>query len=71
MRPTNVNNFLMLYRNADKEPYQTTGSLHDSFKLNEFLHPPKKEFIADELLHQNWKSHGESNPASQDENLMS
>ena len=67
MRPSNVNNFLMLYKNS-KEPY----GLRDGFKPDELLHPPKKDFIADELLHpKTWKSHGESNPASQDENLMS
>jgi hypothetical protein len=47
----NVNNFLLLYRN-NKHPYQLTGSwgVHDGFKLNEFLHPPKKEFVPDKLL---------------------
>ena len=74
MRPSNVNNFLLLYGNNDKEPYQPSSSwgLHDGFKLDGFLHPHKKEFIIDEFLHPNtWKSYGESNPASQDENLMS
>ncbi len=67
MRPSNVNNFLSLYKN-NIEPY----GLRDDFKLNEFLHSPKKQFIPDEIIHPNtWKSHGESNPASQDENLMS
>ena len=67
MQETNVNNFLLLYKN-NRKPY----GLRDDFKVDEFLHPPKKEFIADILLHPNsWKSHGESNPASQDENLMS
>ena len=47
----NVNNFLLLYGN-NKHPYQLTGSwgVHDGFKLNEFLHPPKKEFVPDKLL---------------------
>jgi len=67
MRETNVNNFLLLYKNNSK-PY----GLRDDFKPNEFLHPPKKDFIADALIHPNvWKSVGESNPSSQDENLMS
>ena len=68
MREINVNNFLLLYKNSSKEPY----SIRDGFKPDELLHPPKKEFIADKLIHPKvWKSDGESNPASQDENLMS
>jgi hypothetical protein len=68
MQETNVNNFLLLYKNSSKEPY----GLRNDFKPDEFLHPPKKDFIADELIHPKvWKSHGESNPASKDENLVS
>ena len=67
MQETNVNNFLLLYKNNSK-PY----GLRDGFKPDELLHPPKKDFIADTLLHPNaWKSHGESNPAYKDENLVS
>ena len=67
MQQTNVNNFLSLYKNNNK-PF----GLRDDFKPNEFLHPQKKQFIVNELLHPNtWKSHGESNPASKDENLVS
>ena len=52
MKQTNANNFLLLYNNNDKEPYQPTGSwsLHDGFKPDELLHPPKKEFVPDKLL---------------------
>jgi len=46
MRETNVNNFLLLYKNNSK-PY----GLRDDFKPNAFLHPPKKIFIVDALLH--------------------
>jgi hypothetical protein len=51
MEQTNVNNFLLLYRN-NNQPYQLTDSwcVHDGFKLNEFLHPLKKEFVLDKLL---------------------
>jgi hypothetical protein len=69
MQQINMNNFLLLYKNSNK-PYD----LRNDFKSDKFLHPPKKEFIPDKLLCQNqkiWKSIGESNSSSQDENLMS
>ena len=59
MRQTNVNNYLMLYRDTDSKLYhhpKGSSYAHYEFKIDETIHPPKLEFIPDKIIHPNLAS---------------
>ena len=54
MRPTNENNYLMLYNDTVVKLYhhpKGSSYAHYEFKTDKIIHPPKLEFIPDEFLH--------------------